>query len=104
MPPEVAKSLPSNESVDAYSFALVMWEMVSIEQPFQFYGVNELLRMCVFFYQICKWAPINPFRPRSVFSIINSTQKLTASSKRVNIFMDSLKAGNVYQYPLYFYF
>lgn len=42
MSPEVARSLPANESADCYSFAMVMWEMVSLELPFQFYGVKEL--------------------------------------------------------------
>lgn len=70
MPPEVAMSLPSNETVDAYSFALVMWEMVTIEQPFQFYGVNELLRMCVFFLsEIQMGTPINSLGTRSNNSI-----------------------------------
>lgn len=42
MSPEVARSMPANESADCYSFAMVMWEMVSLELPFQFYGVKEL--------------------------------------------------------------
>ena len=42
MAPEVARSLPANETADCYSFAMVMWEMVSLELPFQFYGVKEL--------------------------------------------------------------
>lgn len=47
MPPEVARSLPANETVDVYSFALVMWEMVSLELPFQFYSVKDFLDKCV---------------------------------------------------------
>lgn len=43
MAPEVARSLPANETADCYSFAVVMWEMVSLELPFQFYGVKELI-------------------------------------------------------------
>lgn len=42
MAPEVAQALPSNESADCYSFAMVMWEMVSLELPFQFCGVNQM--------------------------------------------------------------
>jgi len=42
MPPEVARGLPANETADCYSFAMVMWEMVSLELPFQYYGVKEM--------------------------------------------------------------
>lgn len=42
MPPEVARGLPANETADCYSFAMVMWEMVSLEVPFQYYGVKEM--------------------------------------------------------------
>lgn len=42
MSPEVARALPANETADCYSFAMVMWEMVSLELPFQFYGVKQL--------------------------------------------------------------
>eukprot|EP00752_Nemacystus_decipiens_P010327 g9199.t1 len=47
MSPEVARSLPSNETADCYSFAMVMWEMVSLELPFQYYGVKELTEKVV---------------------------------------------------------
>lgn len=43
MSPEVARALPANETADCYSFAMVMWEMISLELPFQFYGVKELV-------------------------------------------------------------
>ncbi|CAM9664263.1 unnamed protein product [Scytosiphon promiscuus] len=42
MAPEVARGLPANETADVYSFAIVLWEMVSVELPFQFYGIKEL--------------------------------------------------------------
>ncbi|CAM9728522.1 unnamed protein product, partial [Laminaria digitata] len=42
MSPEVARSLPANETADVYSFAIVLWEMVSLEQPFHFYGVKNM--------------------------------------------------------------
>lgn len=38
MAPEVAKSLASNQTVDAYSFAMVIWEMIALEKPFHFYN------------------------------------------------------------------
>ncbi|CAM9168806.1 unnamed protein product, partial [Ectocarpus fasciculatus] len=34
MAPEVARELPANETADVYSFAIVLWEMVSLELPF----------------------------------------------------------------------
>lgn len=37
MPPEVARGLMANESADTYSFAMVVWEMVMLEQPFHSY-------------------------------------------------------------------
>lgn len=42
MAPEVARSLPSNETADVYSFAMVMWEMASIELPFNFLAITGL--------------------------------------------------------------
>lgn len=42
MAPEVARGLPANETADVYSFAVVLWEMVSIELPYQFYGLKDL--------------------------------------------------------------
>ncbi|CAM9547024.1 unnamed protein product [Ectocarpus sp. 12 AP-2014] len=48
MAPEVARGLPANESADVYSFAIVLWEMVSLELPFQFYGVKQLSERVVF--------------------------------------------------------
>eukprot|EP00903_Cladosiphon_okamuranus_P010366 g9807.t1 len=47
MAPEVAQALPSNESADCYSFAMVMWEMASLELPFQFYRVNQMTEQVV---------------------------------------------------------
>ncbi|CAM9462514.1 unnamed protein product [Ectocarpus sp. 4 AP-2014] len=48
MAPEVARNLPANETADVYSFAIVLWEMVSLEMPFQFYGVKQLSERVVF--------------------------------------------------------
>ena len=42
MAPEVARGLPANETADVYSFAIVLWEMVSLEVPYHFYGMKEL--------------------------------------------------------------
>lgn len=42
MPPEVAKSLPGNETADVYSFALVIWEMIVLEKPFMYYNIQSL--------------------------------------------------------------
>eukprot|EP00904_Undaria_pinnatifida_P010310 jgi/Undpi1/6409/HiC_scaffold_20.g08890.m1 len=47
MSPEVARSLPANETADVYSFAMVLWEMISLEQPFQFYGVKNMFEQVV---------------------------------------------------------
>lgn len=41
MAPEVAKRLPYNHTVDVYSFAILMWQMFSLEQPFENYDVNK---------------------------------------------------------------
>ncbi|CAB1097020.1 unnamed protein product [Ectocarpus sp. CCAP 1310/34] len=48
MAPEVARNLPANETADVYSFAIVLWEMVSLELPFQFYGVKQLSERVAF--------------------------------------------------------
>lgn len=47
MAPEVAQSLPSNETADVYSFAMVLWEMLFLELPFQFYGIENLMEQYV---------------------------------------------------------
>ncbi|CAM9732342.1 unnamed protein product, partial [Hapterophycus canaliculatus] len=47
MAPEVARGLPANETADVYSFAVVLWEMVSLELPFQFYGLKDLTEKVV---------------------------------------------------------
>lgn len=41
MAPEVAKRLPYNHTVDVYSFAILIWQMFSLEQPFENYDVNK---------------------------------------------------------------
>ncbi|CAM9512342.1 unnamed protein product [Pylaiella littoralis] len=47
MSPEVARNLPANETADVYSFAMVLWEMVSLHLPFQFYRVKEMMEQVV---------------------------------------------------------
>lgn len=39
MAPEVAKRLPYNQSVDVYSFSILLWQMCSLQQPFDTYDV-----------------------------------------------------------------
>mmetsp|Transcript_18717 Transcript_18717/g.27334 ORF Transcript_18717/g.27334 Transcript_18717/m.27334 type:complete len:142 (-) Transcript_18717:999-1424(-) len=41
MAPEVAKRLPYNNSVDVYSFSILLWQMCTLEQPFDSYDVNK---------------------------------------------------------------
>ena len=44
---EVALGLPYNESCDVYSFAIVLWEILSMKRAFREY-TSELLRKFVF--------------------------------------------------------
>jgi serine/threonine protein kinase len=46
MAPEVAMGHPYNESCDVYSFAILLWEMLSLRRAFANY-TNEELRDCV---------------------------------------------------------
>jgi len=41
MAPEVAKRLPYNQSVDVYSFSILLWQICSLEQPFAAYDVDK---------------------------------------------------------------
>lgn len=43
MAPEVAKARPYNLSVDAYSFGILLWEMLALEKPFM--GYSEVKHM-----------------------------------------------------------
>ncbi|CAN0298449.1 unnamed protein product, partial [Discosporangium mesarthrocarpum] len=42
MAPEVALGQPSNEKVDVHSFGCILWEMLSIQRPFEFYKTNMM--------------------------------------------------------------
>lgn len=41
MAPEVARRLPYNHTVDVYSFAILFWQICSLEQPFANYDVQK---------------------------------------------------------------
>ena len=41
MAPEVARRLPYNHTVDVYSFAILLWQICSLEQPFSTYDVAK---------------------------------------------------------------
>jgi len=38
MAPEVSQGRPYNEKADVYSFAYILWDILSLEKPFQFYS------------------------------------------------------------------
>jgi Protein tyrosine and serine/threonine kinase len=42
MAPEVALGKPYNEKCDVYSFAILLWEMVTMNQPYQLLGMKAL--------------------------------------------------------------
>lgn len=41
MAPEVARRLPYNRSVDVYSFGILLWQILSLQQPFEGYDVEK---------------------------------------------------------------
>ena len=47
MAPEVAKDQEYNESVDVYSFGILMWELCSAEKPFYGYGSGKHMQQVV---------------------------------------------------------
>ena len=47
MAPEVAKNMPYDLSVDAYSFGVLLWEMWATEKPFNGYSVSEYMECVV---------------------------------------------------------
>lgn len=47
MAPEVAKALPYNNSVDVYSFGILLWELCSAEKPFFGYSSGKHMQQVV---------------------------------------------------------
>jgi hypothetical protein len=41
MAPEVARTLPYNNTVDVYSFGILLWELCSVEKPFYGYSSGK---------------------------------------------------------------
>jgi Protein tyrosine and serine/threonine kinase len=42
MAPEVALGKPYNEKCDVYSFAILLWEMITLNEPYQLMGMKAL--------------------------------------------------------------
>jgi serine/threonine protein kinase len=42
MSPEVALGQPYNEKCDSYSFAIMLWQMMSLQTPFECFTLNKL--------------------------------------------------------------
>jgi serine/threonine protein kinase len=42
MAPEIANGLPYNQSCDVYSFGILLWQMLSCEEPFSLYAPRQL--------------------------------------------------------------
>jgi len=47
MAPEVALSKPYNRSADVYSFGMLLWIMISLEQPFKTLTINLIKKMVI---------------------------------------------------------
>ena len=47
MAPEVAKDMDYNESVDVYSFGILLWEICAAEKPFYGYGSGKHMQQVV---------------------------------------------------------
>ena len=47
MSPEVANSQPYNHKSDVYSFAMILWELVAIEKPFDGFNRDEFYEKVV---------------------------------------------------------
>lgn len=47
MSPEVAKGIPYDKSVDAYSFGILLWELCALEKPFLGYSANKHMQQVV---------------------------------------------------------
>lgn len=47
MSPEVAKGIPYDISVDAYSFGILLWELCALEKPFLGYSANKHMQQVV---------------------------------------------------------
>lgn len=42
MAPEVANGKPYNETCDCYSFAILLWEIMALKRPYEFYTPKSL--------------------------------------------------------------
>jgi serine/threonine protein kinase len=47
MAPEVAKNLPYDQTVDIYSFGILLWEMCAMEKPFYGFSANQHMQQVV---------------------------------------------------------
>ena len=56
MAPEVARDEPYNEFCDVYSFAILLWQMLALKQPYKGFSLQDLY---------CKaWCPVPKARPK----------------------------------------
>ena len=68
MAPEVALGKPYNEKVDIFSFAILLWQMLSLETPFENYNVAKHSDLVIHGKQR---PPINEKWPETLKNLLN---------------------------------
>jgi len=78
MAPEVAKGEPYNTSADIYSFAILLWQIYSLEKPFEDYNVKMHRELVIHGNQR---PPINPRWPEKLSNLISSAWSTNLSER-----------------------
>jgi len=78
MAPEVAKEKPYNTSVDVYSFAILLWQICSLEIPFEDHDYKIHWKLVV---QGGERPPIDPNWPRKISNLMSLAWSVNISER-----------------------
>jgi serine/threonine protein kinase len=53
MAPEVLDNAPYDEKADVYSYGVVLWELITREEPFKGMHPMQVGRICIFKVPVC---------------------------------------------------
>ena len=85
MAPEVALSRPYDQRCDVYSLALLMWEILNIEKPFEGMTLKEI--------QGSVWEAATCCRPQILLAEISSPTPTDDDEQQVSNFLMNPKSG-----------
>lgn len=103
MPPEVFRSLPYGKNVDVYSFAIVMYEVLSLKVAFA--GIPPTYFQDLVYIQRCR-PPLDPEWPYALQTLISimwdNDAKIRPTSQHVFLTLEGMLRGeDAHLFPLY---